>query len=99
VAESDLDLFISYAAADREWAEWIAWTLKTAGYRIRIQAWHFDFSKTTNLAEGEIRARGCSDHSRKPIDHRCWKDARSPELTVMGCPPRIHKLPSIAEIP
>jgi TIR domain len=54
VAESDLDLFISYAAADREWAEWIAWTLKTAGYRIRIQAWHFDFSKTTNLAEEKL---------------------------------------------
>ena len=39
---SDFDFFISYAAADRAWAEWIAWTLKTAGYSIRIQAWHFD---------------------------------------------------------
>ena len=42
MAESDFDFFISYAAADKAWAEWIAWTLKSAGYRIRIQAWHFD---------------------------------------------------------
>ena len=39
---SEFDFFISYAAADRAWAEWIAWTLKSAGYSIRIQAWHFD---------------------------------------------------------
>ena len=27
---------------DDAWAEWIAWTLKSASYSIRIQAWHFD---------------------------------------------------------
>src|SRR5262245_22433090 len=33
--------FISYNQADRAWAEWIAWTLEEAGYRVTIQAWHF----------------------------------------------------------
>ena len=33
--------FISYAGADRVWAEWIAWQLEEAGYRVKIQAWDF----------------------------------------------------------
>jgi TIR domain len=28
-----VDYFISYAAADRAWAEWIAWQLEPAGCR------------------------------------------------------------------
>lgn len=35
------DFFISYTAADRTWAEWIAWTLEEAGYTTAIQAWDF----------------------------------------------------------
>ena len=31
------DLFISYAGADRLWAEWIAWQLEEAGYSVIIQ--------------------------------------------------------------
>ena len=33
------DFFISYTQADRAWAEWIAWILEEAGYRVLIQAW------------------------------------------------------------
>jgi len=33
------DFFISYARRDRQWAEWIAWSLEAAGYRVLIQAW------------------------------------------------------------
>jgi len=33
--------FISYTAADRLWAEWIAWQLETAGHTTRLQAWDF----------------------------------------------------------
>jgi hypothetical protein len=33
------DLFISYNQADRDWANWIAWTLEGAGYTVIIQAW------------------------------------------------------------
>jgi TIR domain len=35
------DFFVSYTGADTAWAEWIAWQLKEAGYRVTIQAWHF----------------------------------------------------------
>jgi hypothetical protein len=34
------DFFVSYAQADREWAEWIAWRLEAAGHRVLVQAWH-----------------------------------------------------------
>lgn len=33
------DFFISYNSADQQWAEWIAWQLEEAGYKIEIQAW------------------------------------------------------------
>ncbi|MBB5871969.1 tetratricopeptide (TPR) repeat protein [Allocatelliglobosispora scoriae] len=33
------DFFVSYTQADRGWAEWIAWELENAGYRVLIQAW------------------------------------------------------------
>jgi hypothetical protein len=35
------DFFISYNKADRDWAEWIAWTLEEASYSVVIQAWDF----------------------------------------------------------
>src|SRR5262249_8408630 len=33
------DFFVSYAQADRGWAEWIAWQLEQDGYQVLIQAW------------------------------------------------------------
>ncbi len=33
------DFFVSYAQADRGWAEWVAWELEADGYRVLIQAW------------------------------------------------------------
>ncbi len=36
-----VDFFISYAGADRAWAEWIAWTLERNGYTTILQAWDF----------------------------------------------------------
>ncbi|GAA0260994.1 tetratricopeptide repeat protein [Cryptosporangium japonicum] len=35
------NFFISYTAADRQWAEWIAWQLEGANYSVVIQAWDF----------------------------------------------------------
>lgn len=35
------DFFISYNRFDKQWAEWIAWTLEEAGYSVAIQAWDF----------------------------------------------------------
>jgi len=35
------DFFISYNSADKEWAEWIAWTLEEAKYSVVFQGWDF----------------------------------------------------------
>ncbi|OHV69813.1 TIR domain-containing protein [Pseudofrankia sp. BMG5.36] len=35
------DFFVSYTAVDGRWAEWIAWQLEEAGYRVLIQLWDF----------------------------------------------------------
>ena len=40
------DFFISYAPADRDWADWIAVTLEAAGYRVILS--HWDFSPGSN---------------------------------------------------
>jgi tetratricopeptide (TPR) repeat protein len=40
--DRDWDFFVSYAQADRAWAEWIAWILEEElHYRVLIQAWDF----------------------------------------------------------
>jgi WD40 repeat protein len=31
--------FVSYVAVDLEWAEWVAWTLEEAGYRVTLRQW------------------------------------------------------------
>ncbi|WP_261574529.1 TIR domain-containing protein [Frankia gtarii] len=35
------NFFLSYAAEDRQWAEWLAWQLESAHYRVLIRAWDF----------------------------------------------------------
>lgn len=35
------DFFVSYTQADQAWAEWIAWTLEEAEFRVLVQAWDF----------------------------------------------------------
>ncbi|MBL7493625.1 TIR domain-containing protein [Frankia sp. AgB1.9] len=44
------DFFVSYTAVDRGWAEWVAWQLEHAGYRVFVQAW--DFVPGSNWAVG-----------------------------------------------
>jgi tetratricopeptide (TPR) repeat protein len=39
--QGQVDFFISYTAADRVWAEWIAWQLEEARYTTTLQAWDF----------------------------------------------------------
>ena len=34
-----VDFFITYNKADLKWAEWIAWELEAAGYKVKFQAW------------------------------------------------------------
>lgn len=52
------DFFVSYAQPDRAWAEWIAWTLEEASYRVLIQAWDLvpGSNWVTGMNEGVTRA-------------------------------------------
>jgi hypothetical protein len=34
-----MDFFISHAGPDREWAEWVAWHLRDAGYSVELDSW------------------------------------------------------------
>jgi len=34
-----VDFFVSYAGADRAWAEWVAWQLTDAGYSVELDVW------------------------------------------------------------
>jgi tetratricopeptide (TPR) repeat protein len=52
-------VFVSYTAADRSWAEWIAWQLETAGFPVRVQAW--DFRAGDNFVAQMNRALGWAD--------------------------------------
>ena len=33
------DFFVSHAGSDRAWAEWVAWHLTEAGYRVELDVW------------------------------------------------------------
>jgi tetratricopeptide (TPR) repeat protein len=34
-----VDFFVSHAGADRAWAEWVAWQLTEAGYKVELDVW------------------------------------------------------------
>ena len=42
-----VDFFISHAGSDRPWAEWVAWQLMHAGYRVELDVW--DWSAGQNF--------------------------------------------------
>jgi hypothetical protein len=44
------DFFVSYTRSDRAWAEWVAWVLEEAGFRVLVQAW--DFPPGSNWVAG-----------------------------------------------
>jgi TIR domain/Tetratricopeptide repeat/NB-ARC domain len=39
VGGDGIDFFVSHAGADRAWAEWVAWQLAEAGYRVELDVW------------------------------------------------------------
>jgi hypothetical protein len=52
------NFFISYTAADRAWAEWVAWQLHNAGYTVMLQAW--DFVPGRDFLHEMERATSCA---------------------------------------
>lgn len=90
------DFFISYVAADRAWAEWIAWQLEEAGYAARVQAW--DFLPGSNfVGEMEQALRSAQQtiailsesYIRSPFAAREWQAA----LAAQGASGRPKLLP------
>lgn len=76
------DLYISYAAADKEWAEWIAWTLEDAGYRILVQAWDISPGAplTSRIDQAISRSAGTlvilsSAYAESPFGEAEWQAA------------------------
>ncbi|WP_242606223.1 toll/interleukin-1 receptor domain-containing protein, partial [Protofrankia symbiont of Coriaria ruscifolia] len=59
---TDPDFFVSYTGVDRAWAEWIAWTLEAATYRVVIQAW--DFGAGSHFVEEMHRT---TEHAARTI--------------------------------
>ncbi|WP_116439451.1 toll/interleukin-1 receptor domain-containing protein, partial [Pseudofrankia sp. EUN1h] len=56
------DFFVSYTRDNQAWAEWVAWQLEDAGYRVLIQAW--DFVAGTNW---QFRMDEGVQHSERTI--------------------------------
>lgn len=54
------DFFVSYARSDQGWAEWVAWQLTAAGYRVLVRAWHM----VAGMSLPERTAAGMSRSAR-----------------------------------
>src|SRR5262249_48076228 len=52
------NFFLVYGSKDKSWAEWIAWQLEAADYRVLLEAWDFvpGVHGTARTAEGIKKA-------------------------------------------
>ncbi|MER5884519.1 FxSxx-COOH system tetratricopeptide repeat protein [Streptomyces sp. NPDC001941] len=97
------DVFLSYAPADRMWAEWIAARLTGVGYQVALggAAEHAGAGALTEVrraleGSGRIVALLSRDYVRLPHAHKLWEAvaARDPEASQrMLIPIRIHEAP------
>ncbi|MFE3264333.1 FxSxx-COOH system tetratricopeptide repeat protein, partial [Streptomyces sp. NPDC059215] len=54
MSEAAESVFVSYAGADRAWAEWVAWHLREAGHRVELDVW--DWRTGDNFVQRMDRA-------------------------------------------
>ncbi|WP_416219215.1 toll/interleukin-1 receptor domain-containing protein [Frankia sp. Cas4] len=66
VTEVSWDFFISYTESDRAWAEWVAWQLEVAGYRVLVQAWDFVTRRKLDDVDAGRYHGGAANH-RPPV--------------------------------
>ena len=52
-----LKIFVSYTSADRDWAHWIAWTLKEAGYEPFVHEWEVGAGEASRRGWNVVLAR------------------------------------------
>jgi TIR domain len=57
MGEDRVDFFVSHAGADRAWAEWVAWQLTDAGYKVELDAWDWATGQNFMLAMSDALAR------------------------------------------
>jgi TIR domain-containing protein len=75
------DFFVSHAGRDTAWAEWLAWQLEQAGYRVELDVWDWapgeDFVARMEVAlERADRPMGRRCALRSPIANNCcWPTA------------------------
>ena len=56
IIQTQTDFFVSFSGHDKEWADWIAWTLDEEGYSVVYQPW--DFEPGTNFVLQMNKAAG-----------------------------------------
>jgi hypothetical protein len=52
-----IDFSISYAGSDQAWAEWVAWQLEEAGYRVELDVWDAATGQSFITAVGDALQR------------------------------------------
>ena len=52
-----LKIFVRYTSADRDWAHWIAWTLKEAGHEPFVHEWEIGAGREHPRLDGRTRRR------------------------------------------
>lgn len=52
-----VDFFISHAGPDRPWAEWVAWQLIEAGYRVELAVWDWGAGRNFIMAMNDALDR------------------------------------------
>lgn len=57
--QAQADFFVSFSGRDKEWADWIAWTIDDAGYSVIYQPWNFE-PGTNFVLQMNKAARSCT---------------------------------------
>ena len=68
-----LKIFVSYTSADRDWAQWIAWTLKEAGHEPFVHEWE--------VGAGENIPAWMEDPSSRPIAYWVFSNGNTQAIT------------------
>ncbi|WP_432588540.1 FxSxx-COOH system tetratricopeptide repeat protein [Streptomyces sp. HD1123-B1] len=84
-------VFISYAAADRAWAEWVAAHLQVAGHEVLLDTWHmaagesFPLRIAAFLRDATVMVALFSPHYFRSPEHALteWLPVLAPSLRVL----------------
>ena len=69
-----VDLFVSHAGRDRAWAEWVAWELQQADYRVELDFWDWEVGE--NFVEKMRDALDGADRMVALFSEAYWASPR-----------------------